>query len=241
MKILYIPLLLVIASLYWSCSTGIVDGGNTSDIGNAIAGTIIDENETPIDSAEFRLRTLKDSGYSIGIDTIVHTNAKGEYRFNLPPIGLYFITATKNNRPIAYIDSVEVKDTQTVIIPIYRISELSSVKGVVVLSDTSGVREKGIEIFCEPLDYKIKVVHGDTFFITDIPRGRYPLVFTPDSDLFRNTRTGFSVGSGEIKDLGTITLLPQGYFTEEELCDLAESMARAAGKDVRDVLRILRE
>ena len=35
--------MVLISVLNWSCSTGVADGGNTSDIGNAIAGKIIDK------------------------------------------------------------------------------------------------------------------------------------------------------------------------------------------------------
>ncbi len=233
-----IPLLILLFNIH--CSVDSISGTTSSENAKVI-GTILDDNEIPVDSAEVRLRNHKDSTSTMEYDTTVYSNAEGVYAFNLPPIGDYYITAAKAEKRIAYIDSVAVLDTQKVPVPTYTIGEQGSITCVVVLSDSVNITEKVIVVVCEPLDYEQEIRSRDSFSITDIPRGRYPLIFTPVSDLHQIKRIWFFLEAGETKELGTVTLLPKGYFTEEELKRLAESMAVDAGKDVQDVFRILEE
>lgn len=233
-------LFLVILLFNIYCSIDPISGTTSSENAKVI-GTILDENEMPVDSADVRLRNHKDTLSTLEYDTTVYTNAEGVYVFNIPPIGSYYITAVKDNKRLAYIDSIEVENKEKIPVPTYSIGRTGSVTGIVALSDSVSVSEKAIEIYCEPLDFRQIIRDGNSFTINDVPRGRYPLIITPTSDLHQVKRLWFSIRTDEVKDLDTITLVPKGYYTEEELYSLVESMALEAGKDVRDVFRILSE
>ncbi len=194
-----------------NCTVNVADGG--TEAGNAkITGMIVDKEGQPVENAQVTLSEKTDSIYSIpdtipAYDTSVYTNAKGEYAFNLPDSGMYYIIVEKFERLLVFIDSIHVKDTNAIPIPTDTVKAPGSVSGTVFLEDTAGISNKNILVASKEIKgLEVTVAHGEKFTISDLPEGYYSFICKPESGEFLPTWIKVKVSPDSSYDVGKIIL-----------------------------------
>ncbi len=205
-----------ISLVYMSCTIGVADGGNTSDIGNAkIAGTIVDQTGSPVVYALVSLNSKSDTLISIfedndppiSYDTSVFTNDKGAYSFNLPDTGMYYITVAKDEKFLTFIDSIHITDTQSITLATDTLQAPGSVTGIVQLDDTTNIGNKEIKISCKEYpEAQTVVVHGERFTLYDLPEGYFHLLFEAQSNEFSLEWRKVGIKTDYTTDVGTIKI-----------------------------------
>lgn len=195
----------------FNCSVDIADGG--TEAGNAkIAGVIIDKTGAPVDNALVTLSSKIDSIYSIPdtiavFDTSVYTNSRGEYAFNLPDSGMYYIIVEKFERLLVFIDSIHVYNKKTIPILTDTVKAPGTVTGTVLLEDTTGISNKNILVISKELKgLEVTVAHGEKFTFSDLPEGYYSFICKPESGEFLSSWVKTKVSPGGTSDLGKIIL-----------------------------------
>lgn len=214
-----IPRILVISILVWAfmhCSNDLIDSGSGSEAGNSkLIGIIVDEDGRPVDNALATLKRKNDSlvnKYTQVInwrvrDTSVYTDFSGKYVFNIPDSGMYCLTIEKYKRLLIFIDSIQVIDTHSIKMPTDTIKEPGTIKGKVLLEDSTGIKQKKIFVYCKELDqYQTEITHGEEFLFTDIPEGTHWIVGKPRSPEFKIGWKSVVVNPGQVIDIGTIIL-----------------------------------
>lgn len=213
-KVLFLILSLALLFIAgFNCSTHLADGG--TEAGNAnIVGTIVDESGNPVDNALVTLNEKSDIIFSIKydinatFDTSVYSDSKGVFTFNLPDSGMYHITVEKYKRFLVFIDSIHVFDTVTINLPPDTVREPGIITGTAFLEDTTGITNKQIRVICkEKMDYAVDISHGEAFIFSDIPRGFYSILCSPESGAFLLKWLKVEVAPGDTSDMGNIILL----------------------------------
>ena len=81
------------------------------------------------------------------------------------------------------------------------------ITGTVYLEDTTGIAEKQIRVICkEKTDYIVDISHSETFIFSDIPRGFYGILCSPESGVFLPKWSKIKVTPGDTADVGKIVL-----------------------------------
>jgi hypothetical protein len=210
-----ILILCIISLTIFNCSTDVADSGSGSEAGNAIVGKTVDKSGNPVDYALITLKEKSDliifDNTGSTFDTTVFTNSKGEYAFAVPDSGMYYITVEKYDRLLSFIDSIHVKDTDSISIETDTIQAPGSFTGTVWLNDT-GVINKNIRVFCTDMyDLEDTAAHGEAFIFTNLPIGIYNFKAVAISDSFSVQSFRVSISSDTLIDIGPVRLEKTEY------------------------------
>ncbi len=199
------------------CAKSPTEFTSTETTNGTISGKLVDSRGQPAAGAKVRLidskyipsfsnSMQKRSETALIKDTVVLTNAHGEYFLPLPDSGTYNIFGEAEKGLNVMIASVSVKDTAPVKVGTDTVLLPGEIKGISFMPGQDSISQVRVILAIPGTYYTTIPSIGGSFSFTKVPQGVYSLIFNPTLPEYNVKVLTVNVVSGRVTDLDTVIL-----------------------------------